>query len=65
MKRVLPLPPCPPWAANQRLRTAGANGAIDTLSTDGTSIFGAGYAFGSGATFEGSFSANPTTANDT
>jgi PKD repeat protein len=50
-----------PWAANQRLRTAGANGAIDSLSTDGTSIFGAGFAFGSGATFEGTFSADPTT----
>lgn len=50
-----------PWAANQKLRTAGTYGAIDTLSTDGVSIFGAGYAFGAGATFEGSFSANPTT----
>ncbi|MDO5735952.1 MAG: PKD domain-containing protein [Propionibacteriaceae bacterium] len=50
-----------PWAANQKLRTAGSNGAIDTLSTDGVSIFGAGYAFGAGATFEGTFSANPTT----
>lgn len=50
-----------PWAANTRLRTAGSYGAINGLSTDGTSIFGAGYAFGSGATFEGTFAANPTT----
>lgn len=48
-----------PWAANQRLRTAGANGAINGLSTDGTAIYGAGYAFGTGATFEGTFSADP------
>lgn len=52
-----------PWAANARLRAAGANGAIDTLSTDGTSIFGAGYSFGAGAAFEGTFSADPTTGN--
>ncbi|MEA5117249.1 MAG: PKD domain-containing protein, partial [Propionicimonas sp.] len=49
------------WAANNRVRTGGANGAITTVSTDGTSIFGAGYAFGSGASFEGTFSADPTT----
>ncbi len=50
-----------PWAANARLRAAGANGAIDTLSTDGTNIYGAGYSFGAGAAFEGTFSANPST----
>ena len=50
-----------PWAANARLRAAGLNGAIDTLSTDGTSIFGAGYSFGAGAAFEGTFSADPNT----
>lgn len=50
-----------PWAANARLRAAGANGAIDTLSTDGTNIYGAGYSFGAGAAFEGTFSANATT----
>ncbi|MFT4297059.1 MAG: PKD domain-containing protein [Micropruina sp.] len=50
-----------PWAANTRLRAAGANGAIDTLSTDGTSIFGAGYSYGDGAAFEGTFSADPST----
>ncbi|MEA5116811.1 MAG: hypothetical protein VB036_04230, partial [Propionicimonas sp.] len=49
------------WDANNRVRTGGANGAITTVSTDGTSIFGAGYAFGSGASFEGTFSADPAT----
>ncbi|MGC3953808.1 MAG: PKD domain-containing protein [Propionicimonas sp.] len=52
-----------PWAANDRLRTAGNNGAITTLSTDGNAIFGAGYAFGSGAAFEGTFSADPSTGS--
>lgn len=47
-----------PWAANQTIKDY-TNGAIDTLSTDGVSIFGGGYAFGAGATFEGVFSVNP------
>ncbi|MFT4216806.1 MAG: PKD domain-containing protein [Micropruina sp.] len=50
-----------PWAANTKLKAAGNDGAIDTLSTDGTSIFGAGYSYGTGAAFEGTFSADPTT----
>lgn len=50
-----------PWTANTRLRAAGDYGAITTLSTDGASIFGAGYSFGAGAAFEGTFSANPAT----
>jgi len=50
-----------PWAANVRLRAAGLNGAIEGMSTDGTSIFGAGYSYGAGAAFEGTFSADPTT----
>ena len=50
-----------PWAANASIRTAGLNGGITSLSTDGTQVFGTGYAFGSGASFEGTFSANPDT----
>ena len=50
-----------PWAANATIRTAGLNGGITSLSTDGTQVFGSGYAFGSGAAFEGTFSANPNT----
>ncbi len=50
-----------PWAANQRIRTAGLNGGITSLKTDGTQIFGSGYAFGAGASFEGTFAANPST----
>ena len=50
-----------PWAANVRIRTAGANGAITTLRADATTIYGGGYSFGDGATFEGSFAADPGT----
>ena len=49
------------WAANQRLRTAGANGAISSLTTDGVQVYGTGYAFGAGAQFEGTFAADPYT----
>lgn len=52
-----------PWAATSRIRTAGLNGAIASLSTDGTQVFGTGYAFGAGATFEGTFAADPTTGS--
>ena len=48
-----------PWAANTKIRTAGYNGGITSLSTDGTQVFGTGYAFGSGASFEGTFAAEP------
>ena len=49
------------WDANTKIRTAGLNGGITSLSTDGTQVFGTGYAFGTGASFEGNFSADPTT----
>jgi PKD repeat protein len=35
------------------------NGAIGSLTTDGTNIYGTGWAFGAGATFEGTFVADP------
>jgi len=47
-----------PWVANTVIKDA-LNGAITSLRTDGTSILGSGFAFGSGAYFEGSFSLNP------
>ena len=50
-----------PWAANQTIRDAGANGAITSLRTDGQQIYGSGYSFGSGTNFEGTFAANPST----
>ncbi len=48
-----------PWAAQERIRTAGLNGGIISLKADATSIYGSGYAYGSGATFEGTFAADP------
>jgi len=50
-----------PWAANQKVRDAGPNSAILSLSTDGTAVYGTGYVFGSGGNLEGAFSANPNT----
>lgn len=48
-----------PWAATDRIKTAGLNGAISSLSTDGTQVYGTGYAFGAGASFEGTFAVDP------
>ncbi|WEK61997.1 MAG: PKD domain-containing protein [Candidatus Microbacterium colombiense] len=50
-----------PWAATDRIKTAGLNGAISSLSTDGVQVYGTGYAFGAGASFEGTFAADPYT----
>ena len=46
------------WLANSRIRDA-VNGAIGSLTTDGTNIYGTGWAFGAGSSFEGTFAANP------
>lgn len=46
------------WAANAIIHDY-KNGAIDSLSTDGTYIYGSGFAFGDGGVFEGAFAANP------
>src|SRR5664280_1526657 len=48
-----------PWAATEKVRNAGASAAIQSLSTDGTSIFGTGFVFGPGGNLEGTFSADP------
>lgn len=48
-----------PWAANQTVRNAGTASAIESLTTDGTAIFGTGYVFGAGGNLEGTFSADP------
>jgi chitodextrinase len=50
-----------PWAAGNLVRDAGTASAIDSLSTDGTAIYGTGYVFGAGGNLEGTFSANPET----
>lgn len=50
-----------PWPANLRIRAGGSYGAITSLRADDTQVYGAGYSFGSGATFEGTFAADPGT----
>ena len=50
-----------PWAANQVIMNATASGAITSLRTDGTQIYGTGYAFGGPTNFEGTFAADPYT----
>ncbi len=52
-----------PWAANQSVRDAGANAAITSLTSDGTSIYGTGYVFGAGGNLEGTFSADPNSGS--
>ena len=47
-----------PWAINQKMNNAGTGSSITSLSTDGTNIFGTGYAYQTG-NFEGTFSADP------
>lgn len=49
-----------PWAANQTIRDGGSKSGITSLTTDGTRVYGSGYAFGTG-NFEGSFAAVPST----
>ncbi|WP_256793606.1 PKD domain-containing protein [Terrabacter sp. Ter38] len=47
-----------PWLANQYVHDA-TNGAVGSLTTDGTYIYGTGWAFGAGSSFEGTYAANP------
>lgn len=45
-----------PFQINSIVRNGGTNGAITTLASDGTSVYGAGYTFGRTSTLEGMFS---------
>ncbi|WP_226921605.1 PKD domain-containing protein [Georgenia subflava] len=48
-----------PFETNQWVRNGTVDGAIDTLATDGTYIYGGGWTFGrSGGTWEGVFAAS-------
>ena len=48
-----------PFEVNSVIRNGTIDGAITTLTTDGTYVYGGGYTFGkSGGTFEGTFSAS-------
>ncbi|MFT3970694.1 MAG: PKD domain-containing protein [Micropruina sp.] len=48
-----------PWPAQEKIRVAGANGAITAVKADSTQIYGTSYAFGAGASFEGTFAIDP------
>jgi large repetitive protein len=50
-----------PWPAQEKIRAAGANGAITSIKADGTQVYGTSYAFGAGASYEGTFAINPNT----
>lgn len=49
-----------PWAVSQTVKDAGTKAAILSLSTDGTQVYGSGWASGPGGNFEGSFAADPS-----
>ncbi|WP_304049247.1 PKD domain-containing protein [Jatrophihabitans endophyticus] len=51
-----------PFAINQTVQDYGTKCGITNLSTDGTNIYGGGFAFGCG-NFEGTFAAAPNTGN--
>ena len=48
-----------PWPAQEKLRAAGANGAITSIKADATQVYGTSYAFGAGASYEGTFAVDP------
>ncbi len=50
-----------PWAANQKIREAGTDSGITSLSTDGTNIYGTAFHWHRSGNFEGLFSAAPST----
>lgn len=47
-----------PWNIGNTFRDAGPNASIYSLSSDGDSVYGSGYHFGSGGTSEGAFRAD-------
>ncbi|THG30798.1 LamG-like jellyroll fold domain-containing protein [Naasia lichenicola] len=49
------------WAVNTKVRNAGANSAIYSLTSDDTAVYGTGYTFGTGGNLEGAFRAEWST----
>lgn len=47
-----------PWAVNNRVRNAGANAAITSLSSDAENVYATGYVFGTGGNLEGTVAAS-------
>jgi PKD repeat protein len=55
-----------PWSANTIIRDHDSGAAINSLTTDGTKIYGVGWTYvggGSSSNFEGVFAADPMTGN--
>jgi PKD repeat protein len=52
-----------PWNATTAIRNAGVNSAILSLTTDGSSIYGSGYRFGTGGNLEGAFKLSAATGD--
>ncbi len=52
-----------PWPAQERIRDAGADGAITSVKADATQIYGTAYSFTQNGTadWEGTFAVDPTT----
>ena len=50
-----------PWDPNFPIRDTGSSSNIQSLVSDGTNVYGAGYYFTTGGNFEGRFAANPYT----
>jgi PKD repeat protein len=50
-----------PWPAQEKLRAAGSNGAITSIKSDATQVYGTSYSFGAGASYEGTFALDPMT----
>ncbi len=50
-----------PWAANQKIREAGSDSGITSLSTDGTNIYGTAFHWKHAGTSRALFSAAPST----
>jgi PKD repeat protein len=50
-----------PWPAQEKIRAAGANGAVTSIKADATQVYGTTYAFGAGAVYEGTFAIDPMT----
>ena len=49
-----------PWPAQEKIRAAGANGAITSIKADATQVYGTSYAFGAErADYEGTFAVDP------
>ncbi|MBM9477339.1 PKD domain-containing protein [Nakamurella flavida] len=52
-----------PFATGSKVQNSGANAAITSLSSDGTSLYGTGYVYGPGGNLEGTFQSDLATGS--